>query len=861
MAGESSSLDDASGEDEDEVEGEGFAGQLSRRQRAALRGLRARLAPRLDHPRFTDALVLRFLRAKQFEVEGCAEMLERHLAYRERRGLDLPTEGCWYGPGPAEAIFPELPALKRSYPHGFHKVDRLGRPVYIERLGQLDVGALLREVPPARITQYFAHESERQATFRLPACSLAKGSLVQTSVTILDLKGLGFGLLSNRQALQTMRAIIAEQGADFPEISDRTVIVNAPAAFSGIFAAIRPLLSASTLARLEVFRSGHESRLLELIAPEDLPEFLGGRCRCGDGCLARDVGPWCDPAIGGALAERPHWEVMRQFAGGGGPAGPALATPAAACGAAAEKAAAAAPAGAEGGLAGPLGGAAAPGGMAPVATPSSPSAADPDRGSGPAAAVLARSGRQNAAPHRAHAPRRPSHPADAAAVGSTVNAAAAAPTTPRGADASGAAAVGFTVSAGASTDGAAMGASAPTAPAGSVADAAPGRRRRFSDGSTAGEAAEGLPKHATGAAGSSGAPRDAAEGAPRCPAGATAEGAAEERAVGCDAAAAAEGAPRGAAVAADSAASVTARRAPEPRAEVAEGAHVASSSQSPGRAEAAALTATAAADATVVATTVAAAAVAAEAGLDDDARAEADHVGGDAHAEANHVDGAGDEAGLERDAAVEASDVGDGGAQSDLEGDFGVEAGIERGAADLESDSGAEEEDLKGVVTWLDVEGDTSIWLRERASVVAAVGWEAIAKVQAGVQGYLQEPLTLPSEARLPGSPLQGPLRLAGEDFADGGSPQSSHDLDSGRRSHLGASDCAGDAARVGPSERHHEAPGGGRTSWPPGDTSGSAEDPVECRAGAEDPVEWLVREASEALFPHVTCGARRRVR
>ena len=28
------------------------------------------------------------------------------------------------------------------------------------------------------------------------------------------------------------------------------------------------------------------------MAPENLPEFLGGSCRCEGGCLSSGVGPW-----------------------------------------------------------------------------------------------------------------------------------------------------------------------------------------------------------------------------------------------------------------------------------------------------------------------------------------------------------------------------------------------------------------------------------------------------------------------------------------------------------------------------------------------------------------------------------------
>lgn len=72
-----------------------------------------------------DYFFLRFLRARKFMVEKSIEMLTNYVNWREEFGTnEIMT-----------FAFPEVNEVKKCYPHGYHKTDRYGRPIYIERIG------------------------------------------------------------------------------------------------------------------------------------------------------------------------------------------------------------------------------------------------------------------------------------------------------------------------------------------------------------------------------------------------------------------------------------------------------------------------------------------------------------------------------------------------------------------------------------------------------------------------------------------------------------------------------------------------------------------------------------------------------
>ncbi|MCO5601271.1 hypothetical protein L7F22_055390 [Adiantum nelumboides] len=258
---------------------------LTDAQQDALQKLRGSLRERGSlQTRTTDADLLRFLRARSYDAAKARTMYEAMLEWRRDIEADTIIETF---------KFPERKATKESYAHFHHKTDKCGRPIYIERYGQLQIEDLLRVTTLDRLLLYHIKEWEILINCKFPACSRVAGRPILQSLTILDLKGVTMKHL-NKQVRHFIQKITRIDQDYYPEYLGKMLIINAPSSFKAMWQLIKPWLDKDTPKKIEVCGSNYSAKLLELVDRENLPEFLGGTCQCQGGCENSDAGPWND---------------------------------------------------------------------------------------------------------------------------------------------------------------------------------------------------------------------------------------------------------------------------------------------------------------------------------------------------------------------------------------------------------------------------------------------------------------------------------------------------------------------------------------------------------------------------------------
>ncbi|KVI03804.1 CRAL-TRIO domain-containing protein [Cynara cardunculus var. scolymus] len=123
--------------------------------------------------------LLRFLKARKFDIDKAVQMWAEMLNWRKDYGADSILQG---------------------------------RPVYIERLGKVDPSKLMNVTTVERFLRYHVQGFEKAFSEKFPACSVAARRHIDSCTTILDVHGM---VLGNKYQNKLLEVIESSQLPDF----------------------------------------------------------------------------------------------------------------------------------------------------------------------------------------------------------------------------------------------------------------------------------------------------------------------------------------------------------------------------------------------------------------------------------------------------------------------------------------------------------------------------------------------------------------------------------------------------------------------------------------------------------------------
>ena len=265
-----------------EIPTEGSLGHLTPKEQGVLTQFRAHVKDvlKVTDPRFDDWYLLRFCRARKFDLPKVILMFTNFINWRKEKDIDNGMEKNF------TAIYD---TAKKEWEHGYYGVSRDGFPVYIERYANTDIDYILKTFSEEQLKAYFSNTFETMLHCIWPECSKAAGRRIDRNITILDVKGFGVMRMtkSDTRAFLNMATTVAQDF--YPECQGKMFIVNTGWSFSALWAIVKIWLDEKTKKKISVLGSSYMKEITKYVDASQLPQSLGGD---NPNLICDPVGPW-----------------------------------------------------------------------------------------------------------------------------------------------------------------------------------------------------------------------------------------------------------------------------------------------------------------------------------------------------------------------------------------------------------------------------------------------------------------------------------------------------------------------------------------------------------------------------------------
>ncbi|KAK6934624.1 CRAL/TRIO, N-terminal domain [Dillenia turbinata] len=215
------------------------------------------------HQGYPTETLVRFLKAREWNVAKAHKMLVDCLNWRVQNGIDNILSVSILKPIVPTDLYK---AVRDTQLMGMSGYTKEGLPIIAIGVGE----STYDKASANYYVQSHIQMNEYRDRIIMPAASKKHGRHIGTCVKILDMTGLKLSALNQIKLLTVISTI---DDLNYPEKTDTYYIVNAPYIFSACWKVVKPLLQERTRRKIQVLQGNGRDEFLKIMDFASLPHF------------------------------------------------------------------------------------------------------------------------------------------------------------------------------------------------------------------------------------------------------------------------------------------------------------------------------------------------------------------------------------------------------------------------------------------------------------------------------------------------------------------------------------------------------------------------------------------------------------
>lgn len=224
-------------------------------------------------------MLIRFLEARKWNAAKAHLMIDETIAWRKKNCIIkyiIAIDNILNTPFADE----DLEYFRQNFPHNIHKTDLQGHPVLLFDFGKVNVEKLSQRFNNHTLMMMHIQLLEYVKKVLLPRWSNVINQKVNQITILGDLKGVTFKEFTSTNSSSLLKEMITIDQDYYPELMHSLYLVNIPSTWYFLWRFMKPFIDKRTRSKLHIMKGGYMPALKEVIAENDIPSTIGGKCVC-----------------------------------------------------------------------------------------------------------------------------------------------------------------------------------------------------------------------------------------------------------------------------------------------------------------------------------------------------------------------------------------------------------------------------------------------------------------------------------------------------------------------------------------------------------------------------------------------------